>query len=131
MFGRIGCFFDGCCFGSPTRGIFGVTFPEGSLPYHFYGESVAIHPTQLYEAFALLLIFLIVLLLGKRNGFPLYLMLYGAARFVIECFRGDVRGSILGLPLSPAQIISVVLILLGECLWLARLVKNYRALQRS
>ena len=131
MFGRIGCFFDGCCFGAPTSGPFGVVFPEGSHPYEFYGGPVAIHPTQLYEAFALLLIFVIILLLGKKNGFPLYFILYGIARFTIECFRADSRGSLFGLPLSPAQLISVVLILLGECLWLARIVREYQSLRRK
>lgn len=122
--GRIGCFFGGCCFGAPTDGPFGVIFPEGSLPFRYYGGAVPIHPTQLYEAVALLIIFFILIAFGKKHAFPLYCMLYGAARFMIEWFRADDRGSIFGLPLSPAQIISIVLILFGEILLLAYLVRE-------
>ena len=125
FFGRIGCYFGGCCFGAPTNGPFGVVFPEGSAPYEFYGGPVAIHPTQLYEAAALLLIFAILFFFGKKNAFPLYLILYGVARFIIECFRADDRGGLFGLPLSPAQIISIVLILLGETILLVRAIRAY------
>lgn len=129
--GRIGCFLGGCCFGAPTSGPLGVVFPEGSAPYKFYGGPVAIHPTQLYEAAALLVIFAILFLFGKKHAFPLYCMLYGVTRFVIECFRADDRGAIFGLPLSPAQIISIALILLGEILWLTYLVRERRKLRTS
>ena len=43
-FGRIGCFFAGCCYGNPTDSIFGVVFPAYGCP------SYPVHPTQLYEA---------------------------------------------------------------------------------
>jgi phosphatidylglycerol:prolipoprotein diacylglycerol transferase len=33
MFGRVGCFFSGCCFGKPTNATWGVRFPYGSRPY--------------------------------------------------------------------------------------------------
>ena len=121
--GRIGCFFGGCCYGCPTNSVFGVVFPEGSLPYEQYGVS-AVHPTQLYEAALLLLIAGILFLWGKRAAFPLYLMLYGAGRFVIEFFRADDRGVLFSLPLSPAQTISLVLIVLGEILLILRLVRK-------
>ena len=47
--GRIGCFLNGCCFGTPTDLPWGVTFPEGSIPdYIFHNQ--AIHPAQLYSS---------------------------------------------------------------------------------
>lgn len=112
FFGRIGCFLGGCCFGSPTDCIFGVIFPEGSPPYEYYGGAVAVHPTQLYEAVYLFAIFLFLFLIVKRDGFPIYLILYGAGRTFIEFFRNDDRGAT-GLPLSPAQLISLLLIVFG------------------
>lgn len=111
-FGRIGCFCGGCCFGSPTDCIFGVVFPQGSLPYEYYGGAVAVHPTQLYEAAFLLALTFIFLFLFKKDAFPLYFIFYGSGRIFIEFFRNDSRGSV-GLPLSPAQLISIILILTG------------------
>lgn len=110
--GRVGCFLGGCCFGSPTDGVFGVVFPEGSLPYEYYGGAVAVHPTQLYEAAFLAVLFLFLFLFAKKDAFPHYLILYGAGRIFIEFFRNDDRGAT-GLPLSPAQLISVLLIIAG------------------
>ncbi len=125
-FGRIGCFLGGCCFGAPTSGPFGVVFPEGSPPYEYYGGAVAIHPTQLYEAAVLLFIFVILFFFAKKEAFPLYLILYGIARFIIECFRADDRGGVFGLALSPAQIISIPLILFGLIILLIRSIRQYR-----
>src|SRR5262249_52666384 len=74
---------------------------------------VPLHPTQLYEAGAELLI-LFVLLLTERKGRPfagrtfwLYMLLYSISRFIIEFYRGDERGGI-GM-LSTSQLISLVL----------------------
>lgn len=121
--GRIGCFFGGCCFGKPTDGIFGVVFPEGSIPYEYYGGAVAVHPTQLYEAAFLLLLALFLWKFGKKEAFPLYLILYGAGRFLLEFLRNDDRGLIPGIPLSPAQCISVVLFLLGAAILAVHIVR--------
>ncbi|MBN1433160.1 prolipoprotein diacylglyceryl transferase [Candidatus Fermentibacterales bacterium] len=88
---RIGCFLNGCCFGTPTCSPLGVSFPEGSLPWSVYG-SAAIHPAQLYSSLTGLYM-LLVLLLADRRGhfrgfvFVLFFALYGATRFGIELFR--------------------------------------------
>ena len=112
--GRMGCLLAGCCYGRPTTLPWGVTFSDPfaasnvGTPLH-----VALHPTQLYEAGAELLI-LIFLLATERRGRPfagrtfwLYILFYGISRFSIEFFRGDPRGMLWGLPTS--QIISLVL----------------------
>lgn len=125
--GRIGCFLGGCCFGKPTDCVFGVVFPEGSLPYEYYGGAVAVHPTQLYEAAFLLALFLFLLFCGKKYGFPLYLILYGTGRFFLEFLRNDDRGILPGIPLSPAQAISVLLVLLGGAILVARLAGKGKA----
>jgi phosphatidylglycerol---prolipoprotein diacylglyceryl transferase len=77
---------------------------------------VDLHPTQLYEAGAELLI--LGLLLGtERMGRPFpgrtfwsYMFVYGVSRFIIEMYRGDPRGFVFGTPLSTSQFISVVLV---------------------
>ena len=113
--GRIGCFLAGCCFGKlcPESFPFGVTFPHNSIPYNLYGTSHTIHPTQLYEAFGIILIFLLI----KKTFYykiPLYLILYGTIRFFVEIFRNDERGVFLFDIISPSQLTSILLILLGS-----------------
>jgi phosphatidylglycerol:prolipoprotein diacylglycerol transferase len=111
IFGRIGCFFGGCCYGSPTDSIFGVVFPEGSLAALEYGYPQKVFPTQLFEAVSLLIIFVLLLRL-KNYRFPLYLILYGLFRFFIEFLRGDSRGSV-KLFISPSQFLSLLMIISG------------------
>ena len=123
--GRIGCFCGGCCFGSPTDCVFGVVFPEGSIPYEFYGGFIKIHPTQLYEAFFLLLLFAFLILFAKKDAFPLYLILYGAVRIFVEFFRNDFRGGT-GLPVSPAQLISLLLITTGAVIFTIRYKNKFK-----
>lgn len=126
--GRLGCFLGGCCYGKPTDLPWAVTFtsPEAAAnvgtPLH-----VPLHPTQLYEAGAELLI-LIGLLHFERRGrnFPgrtffAYLVVYGISRFVIEFFRGDPRGFVFD-GISTSQFISMLLVPVSLLLllWLSR-----------
>lgn len=101
-FGRIGCFFSGCCYGKNSDCFFAVANR---------------HPTQLYEAFGNLIIFFILHNLYKRshqNGhvFVLYMLMYSVLRFSVEFFRGDDRGDFL-FGLSPAQNISIVIFIVA------------------
>jgi len=116
-FGRMGCFFYGCCYGRPTDSWFGVLFPIES-PAGILGTKVI--PTQLISAFFLLLLFVFLMIYRRRSKFEgqvgiFYLLLYGVFRFIIEFFRADPRGS-LG-PFSTSQIISLFLIAIGIFLW--------------
>ena len=112
--GRVGCFFAGCCYGKPTMKPWGITFTD-PLAQSNVGTPLGIplHPTQLYEAGAELLI-LIVLLVTERKGRPfpgrtfwLYMLLYAITRFIIEFFRGDERGTV--FMFSTSQFISLLL----------------------
>lgn len=115
--GRLGCFSAGCCYGKPTTAFWGVTFTD---PYarEIVGVplGVALHPTQLYEAFAEFAIFGFLLYLGTRKKFDgqvfwSYVASYSVARFVIEFFRGDLeRGFALGGALSTSQVIAILLL---------------------
>ncbi len=117
FFGRLGCFFYGCCYGVPTDSWIGMTFPPGS-PAGILATNVI--PTQLISALFLLLIFFLLLFIHNRQRFRgqimlSYFILYGSFRFVIEFFRGDPRGFI-GF-FSTSQIIAVVFILAGILSW--------------
>jgi len=88
---RIGCFYNGCCFGRETACSVGIAFPSGSIPHAVFGNT-AIHPTQLYSSLGGLVILLILLLADRRRNFPgfifsMFLGLYGATRFGMEEFR--------------------------------------------
>ena len=114
--GRVGCLLAGCCYGKPTDLPWAVTFTD-SLAASNVGTplGVSLHPTQLYESLATLLI-LIFLLVWERKGhayagrtFWTYLFLYPTARFVIEFYRGDPRGTVFDL-LSTSQFVSVMIV---------------------
>ena len=118
FFGRQGCFAAGCCWGKPTSLPWGVKFSE--LGHEITGVPIQqhLHPTQLYESFAMLLVFFFLLWLHKRKRFDgqvllFYALLYSVIRFSIEFVRDDPRGDILGLTtltgLSTSQLISIVI----------------------
>ncbi len=109
-FGRVGCFLNGCCYGKPTRVWWAVVSPAG--------EYVKVHPTQLYSAFFLFLLFLYLFFREGKKAFDgqiffLYLALYGILRFIIEFFRGD-NNPVLGI-LTIFQVISLGLVFCGIC----------------
>lgn len=117
FFGRQGCFAAGCCWGKPTSLPWGVKFSE--LGHEITGVPIDIrlHPTQLYESFAMLLVFFILLWLHRHRRFSgqvilFYALFYSAIRFAIEFLRDDPRGDLLGLTtltgLSTSQLISLV-----------------------
>ncbi len=114
--GRIGCLMAGCCYGTPTDLPWGVTFTNPLAAANVGTPlDVSLHPTQLYESAAVLAI-LGILLLAERRGtsFPgrtfwSYLLLYPCARFAIEFFRGDPRGTAFEV-LSTSQLVSLLLI---------------------
>jgi phosphatidylglycerol:prolipoprotein diacylglycerol transferase len=114
VIGRFGCFFAGCCYGKPTKMPWGITFTDPFAAANVGTPlGIPLHPTELYEAGAELLI-LAVLLITERKGRPfsgrtfwLYMLLYAISRFIIEIFRGDERGTV--FMFSTSQFISVVL----------------------
>lgn len=110
-FGRIGCFLAGCCYGTPTDLPWGVTFTH---PRTLAPQGIPLHPTQLYSAFALLMLFVLLVWLRKRKAFHgelfwTYSLCFAVGRFFVEFLRGDDRGTILSGLLSATQGISILL----------------------
>ena len=124
FFGRLGCFFGGCCYGKVTDSPIGVVFPDNIDAEIIHG-GVKRYPTQLFEALLILVIFLILLFIKNRAS--IYLLMYSVGRFIIEFFRGDDRGFLSSL-LSPAQVISVVLFGVSVLL-LVKLARDCRNLK--
>lgn len=145
--GRLGCWFAGCCYGSPMlhpsplQAHFpaqSVAYREGVIP-QVGSTTVGLHPIQLIESSALLVLFAGLLTLRLRRGIePPWTQAarwaagYGAVRMVTEIFRGDkARGYVftiewpelmdaLNLPasqpiaLSTSQAIGLALFALGS-----------------
>lgn len=110
--GRIGCFFAGCCHGTPTRCPLGVQFP---------GFSTTVHPTQLYDAsVALILAIYLVERLFKRKfdgeNIARLLIAYPFFRTLTEFLRGDDDRGIWGW-LSTSQWVSIPLLLIGVAVY--------------
>lgn len=118
--GRIGCFLNGCCFGTPTDLPWGVTYPEGSIPAYYFGHQ-AIHPSQLYTAGYGWLLFFALFWLLKRKKFDgqvmaLFFMFEAVFRHLIEYVRHyetEMRFSLLGMEPTYNQAISVAFLLIG------------------
>ncbi len=112
FFGRIGCFFAGCCYGKACDLPWAITFthPESLAP-----QGIAIHPTQLYSAFNNLMTFCFLwffMRLRKHYDgqiFWIYVLIYGITRSIIETFRGDFRGHFFFGVLSVSQTIGISL----------------------
>jgi phosphatidylglycerol:prolipoprotein diacylglycerol transferase len=135
FFGRQGCFAAGCCWGEPTTLPWGVKFSELGHQVTGVPTDTYLHPTQLYESFAMLLVFFFLLWLHKRKRFSgqvilAYALLYSIIRFSIEFVRDDPRGDILGLTtltgLSTSQMISIVI---GVSALIAFIIRRRRSQQ--
>jgi len=112
-FTRIGCFLNGCCYGTVCHLPWAVVFPAtteagvGGIPRH---------PTQLYAVAANAVIFALLVKLAPRvrvrgNLFLLYLVLYSIYRFIVEFFRRGASAVVFGplAPLTQAQTASIII----------------------
>ncbi len=107
--GRIGCFFNGCCYGREYDGIL-------SVKYIINGVEKRIVPTWFIESFFCFALFLFLFrcIPFRIKGLTtsLYMMFYSLFRFIIEFFRGDdIRGIYFGISVS--QYISILLFIFG------------------
>ena len=125
VFARLGCFMAGCDFGKVSALPWAVRFPAGSPAWrdHLHAglvpathtASLAVHPTQLYEAFLGLVIVVVAWVVGRRSRTEGRMFLAAAAtyaigRLLIETLRGDAgRGIYAGL--SSGQIFSLVVLI--------------------
>jgi len=111
-FGRLGCFFAGCCYGRPTDAWYGIAC---AAPNGVTLEQKVV-PTQLFEMiFLLLLGALMAVLYFKfkfKYNFGLYAAGYGIWRFIIEFYRDDYRGDFVG-GITPSQFWSIIMVVVG------------------
>jgi phosphatidylglycerol:prolipoprotein diacylglycerol transferase len=135
---RIGCFFNGCCFGRATDSWLGMVFPHNSPVYYTPRTGILpgtpVLPTQLFESAAGFFLFGLLILMERRwkrfHGllFGVLIAFFGAWRLFIEEFRfreDDMRA--FGGILSKNQVISIVILLVGAGVVLWR----YQATRRA
>ena len=136
-FGRMGCLLAGCCFGLPSKMPWALSFPSHSpasetqfkvgLLDSPFDPSLPVHPTQIYESagsFAIAAFLILFLHSRKRYDgqiFLAFVALYAAVRFVLEFWRNDDRGGLLGL--STSQLIGVILVAIVVAVHRVRLAK--------
>ena len=109
--GRIGCFFNGCCFGEKCN-----------LPWAVYQHDAWRHPAQLYSAAVSALVFVSLLWARQRLNregdlFLLYLFAFGITRFGLEFVRWR-ESTFFGL--SPMQWFCVELVVGAVVTWFVR-----------
>lgn len=109
--GRIGCLLVGDDYGTPSDLPWSMAFPKGLPP-----TTERVHPTQVYEAILLGIIFLVLWKIRKKEAqdgwlFSILLILAGIERFLIEFIRSTSPSPVPGLSL--AQVIALALIIVG------------------
>ena len=118
VFGRVGCFLGGCCYGVACR--FGITYTNALTPE---ANGVSRFPVQLAEAAFNFILFLTLDKFFRQERFKgklfaIYLLVYPVGRFLLEFLRGDeIRGFF--WVLSTSQWISIG-IFIASAAWLAR-----------
>jgi phosphatidylglycerol---prolipoprotein diacylglyceryl transferase len=121
VFGRLGCFFAGCCHGTPSSLPWALEFPHSLYPPH-----VKLHPAQLYEVIVCLAISVLLFRMRSRNLkdgilMGLYLLLAGVGRFAVEFYRMNPR---VVAQLTAPQVVALVGVIVGGVL----IIRAYRSM---
>lgn len=117
---RIGCFMNGCCFGTPTSLPWGVEFPWDAPAYNVFGEA-AVHPAQLYSSLYGLLLFAVLLAVNRYRYRPglatgLFLVFEAVFRFAIEPFRyyeDAMLFSLADIRVTHNQVVALIMFVIG------------------
>ncbi len=125
-FGRVGCFFAGCCYGVQVPGGYTYTETLGTTPL-----GVPLLPIQLIESACLLIVFVVQTLVfflkpcAKKLSTEIYLIAYPILRFILEFFRGDKeRGKFI---FSTSQWISCAILVLSVIFIMRDIYKRKKA----
>jgi phosphatidylglycerol:prolipoprotein diacylglycerol transferase len=106
---KLGCLFNGCCYGRECSMPWAITFPEGAAAAP---AGIPLHPVEVYEIFIVLCIIGVFMILKRRWGSGTmllwFLVLYGFGRACIEFWRGDVEYQLYVGPLRLSQLICLI-----------------------
>jgi phosphatidylglycerol:prolipoprotein diacylglycerol transferase len=121
--GRVGCLLNGCCFGRPTDLPWAVCYPAGHETFPKEATAATpVHPVQLYEAALNLALYAGLAWVFRRRQFAgqvfaVYLISYAVLRVFVESFRGDYPVRYLGGIVTPAQLLSALVLAAGLLLY--------------
>ena len=109
IFAKLGCLFNGCCYGKTCSLPWAITFPEGARGAP---AGIPLHPTQIYEILVVLFV-LVALRILKRESWRgtmllWFLILYGIGRAATELWRGDTDHRLYIGPLTLSQLICLI-----------------------
>ena len=109
IFAKIGCFFNGCCYGKESSLPWAITFPEGARGAP---PDIPLHPTQIYEILVVICVLVVFVKLNykKWRGTMVlwFLALYGIGRVATEFFRGDSEHHLFIGHLTLSQLICLI-----------------------
>ncbi len=134
IFTKLGCLFNGCCYGRECSLPWAITFPEGAAAAP---PGIPLHPVEIYEILVVLCILAVFMILKRRWGSGTmllwFLTLYGFVRAATEIWRGDADHHLYIGPLTLSQLICLVVAgvsILLLCLhwYLYRLIKTDQVL---
>ncbi len=131
VFGRIGCLMTGCCFGKACELPWAIQFPAQSQAWNHQvalgkiletQPALPVHPTQIYEAGLNLALYVGLAWLYRRKKFDgqvfaTYLLGYAVLRAFVESFRGDYPANQITAGLTPAQMVSLGILVAGVLVW--------------
>ncbi|MDB6066979.1 MAG: Prolipoprotein diacylglyceryl transferase [Pedosphaera sp.] len=113
VFGRLGCLMNGCCFGRACSLPWAIRFPADHPT-----QGAPVHPTEVYDSLLNLGFYLFLAWLFRRKKFDgqifaTYLIGYAVLRSFVEYFRGDYPVHYLGGWATPAQLVSMGIVVGG------------------
>ena len=120
VFGRIGCFLNGCCYGRVCDLPWAVAAPADHVAGGAFFHPM-VHPVQIYDALLNLLLYVFLAWLFRRKKFDgqifaTYLIVYAVFRSIAEYFRGDYPTDHVHAGLTSAQLVSVPIFVVGLAL---------------
>jgi len=109
IFAKLGCLFNGCCYGRECSLPWAITFPEGAAAAP---AGIPLHPVEIYEILVVLCIIGVFIAFKRRWGSGMmllwFLILYGIGRAATEIWRGDTDHHLYIGPLTLSQLICLV-----------------------
>lgn len=135
FFVKLGCFFNGCCFGipAPEKFPFGVCYPYNSYPQMLFGDKL-LFPSQLFESITWLCIFIFLIIRKKYKQFDgeliiFMFILFGISRFLIEFTRYHENYVLI----STGHIFSLIIIIISIILYSIKKSNNksYKKLDKT
>jgi phosphatidylglycerol:prolipoprotein diacylglycerol transferase len=117
VFGRIGCLMNGCCYGRECELPWAIHFPAGHATH-----GLPVHPTEIYDSLLNLGLYSFLAWLFRRKTFDgqifaAYLISYAVLRSFVEYFRGDYPVHYLWGVATPAQLVSIAIVIGGLLLF--------------